>query len=106
MRAMNHLELAVDEAVTNIIEHGYGSGGAEMNIDIIVTQAGGVFKVTIVDEGPPFNPLQMNDPNPETPLEERGGGGWGVFFIKKLMDTVDYQYVSNRNHLIMTKQIG
>ena len=105
MRDVNHCELAVDEAVTNIIEHSYGSRGADKVIDIIVREDSSKFSITIVDEGPPFDPLQGQEPDPLQALEDRPdqGGGWGVFFIKKLMDDVGYQYRAERNHLTMVK---
>ncbi|MEM6281037.1 MAG: ATP-binding protein [Chloroflexota bacterium] len=107
MRDANHLELAVDEAVTNIIEHGYGGSGGGRSIDIIVSEDGSQFKITIVDEGPPFDPLSLKDPDPTgKDVEDLDIGGWGFFFIKKVMDSVYYQYKSDRNHLIMTKKMG
>lgn len=108
MRDVNHLELAIDEAVTNIVEHSYGDDGANKSIDIVIDEDGHTFKVTVIDEGPPFNPLQIDLPNPADNLDARPeqGGGWGVFFIKKLMDKVEYEFAANKNHLIMVKHIG
>lgn len=105
-QAVNHLELAVDEAITNIIEHGYGPDAGKKSIELIIREDGGDFKVTIVDEGPPFNPLGATDPNPLAGLDDRPdyGGGWGLFFIKKVMDAVNYEYTSNRNRLTMVKR--
>jgi anti-sigma regulatory factor (Ser/Thr protein kinase) len=59
-----------------------------------------------VDEGPPFDPLNLQDPDPTvSEVEELSIGGWGIFFIKKVMDSVYYQYKADRNHLIMTKKM-
>lgn len=104
-RDINHCELAVDEAITNIIEHGYGHKGSDKVIDIIIREDGERFIITILDEGPPFDPLNMQEPDPLAILDERAsnGGGWGVFFIKKVMDDVGYSYASNRNRLEMVK---
>lgn len=108
MRDVNHCELAVDEAVTNIIEHGYGANGSDKVVDIVVKADNNQFVITIIDDGPPFNPLETHEPDPLAALEERPdyGGGWGVFFIKKLMDEVGYRYSTQRNHLIMVKRRG
>lgn len=108
MRDVNHCELAVDEAVTNIIEHGYGQEGASKSIEILVKSQTDYFSITIVDDGPAFDPLGMEEPDPLSALEDRpaNGGGWGVFFIKKLMDDVDYEYRANRNHLKMVKRLA
>ena len=105
MRDVNQVELAVDEAVTNIIEHAYGGAATNKGIDIIINASGAHFEVTIVDEGPKFDPLNATNPDPAAVLDDRKIGGWGVFFIKKVMDGVDYKYAANRNHLIMTKKI-
>jgi serine/threonine-protein kinase RsbW len=104
-RDVNHCELAMDEAITNIVEHGYGADGGDKSIDIIVIDKTDRLEITIVDNGPPFNPLRAENPDPLASLDERAenGGGWGVFFIKKVMDNVDYQHVSGRNHLMMVK---
>lgn len=106
VKDVNHLELAVDEAVTNIIEHAYGNGSADKPIEIIIYKDPKRFKVTIVDEGPPFDPLTLDEPDPTASIEDRNIGGWGLFFIKKVMDTVDYRYAANKNHLIMEKHIS
>jgi len=106
VRDINHCELAIDEAVTNIIEHGYGAEGADKVIDIVLNEQPDRITITIMDDGPPFDPLGRDDPDPLSALEERPshGGGWGVFFIKRLMDDVGYKYSSNRNHLMMVKE--
>lgn len=100
-----HCELAVDEACTNIIEHGYGYNGADHVIEIICQVKSPNFIISISDDSPPFNPLARPDPDPDAGLEERSSGGWGVFFIKKVMDQVSYAYRGNRNHLVMMKRI-
>jgi serine/threonine-protein kinase RsbW len=105
MRDVNHCELAVDEAITNIVEHGYGGHGADYVVDIAITEAGDRFMITIADDSEPFDPLQMEDPDPLSELEARPehGGGYGLFFIKKVMDQVWYDYIGNRNQLTMVK---
>ncbi|PJF20705.1 MAG: ATP-binding protein, partial [Phototrophicales bacterium] len=61
--------------------------------------------VTILDDAIPFNPLECAEPNPTAALEEREGGGWGIFFVKKYMDRVTYQYAEQRNQLTLEKRI-
>lgn len=100
-----HCQLAVDEACTNIIEHGYGFNGADHFIEIICQVKSPYFIIGISDDSPAFNPLARPDPDPESALDERSTGGWGVFFIKKVMDQVSYAYRGNRNHLVMMKRI-
>jgi serine/threonine-protein kinase RsbW len=105
-RGVYHCRLAVEEACTNVIEHGYQFDGANKSIDIVTQQYSDSFVITIVDDAPPYNPLLKPEPDPRTPLWEREEGGWGVAFIKKVMDQVDYIHEDNRNHLIMIKRLN
>lgn len=104
-RAVHHCYLAVDEACTNIVEHGYGPNCDYCIIEVSCRADESAFTITIVDDSPSFDPLVRADPDPSTPISERGEGGWGIFFIKKLMDSVTYSYSDNRNRLVMVKQI-
>jgi serine/threonine-protein kinase RsbW len=104
-RAAHHCVLAADEACTNVIEHGYGVDGSGQVIDIWCRKEGDTFVITVLDDSPIFNPLTTPDPNPTVSLNEREPGGWGIFFIKKLMDHVVYDRVGSRNRLLMLKRI-
>ena len=104
-RASHHCRLAVDEACTNIIEHGYGGDDPGKVIDVRCIAERSALRIEIIDDGPAFNPLNLMMPDPLALLEERGTGGWGVFFIKRLMDGVAYEFHDGRNHLIMIKSL-
>ena len=103
-QAIQHCQLAVDEACTNIIEHAYQSN-RERSIEIKCTYTPFVFTIIITDDGPAFNPLLRTDPDPRTELHERGEGGWGVYFIKQLMDEVYYMRNGSYNHFTMQKHL-
>lgn len=102
-QAVHHCQLAVDEACTNVIEHAYGAGGGDEAIDITCRLVGDRFTISVYDSGPAFDPLRQADPSPAAPLEQRQPGGWGIYFIKKVMDEVVYRYEANQNHLTMIK---
>lgn len=104
-RAVYHCQMAVDEACTNIIEHGYGKSDDKNAIDIVCLQNDTAFKITIMDDSPAFNPLVQTDPDPKANLDKRSIGGWGIYFIKKLMDDVHYHHEGKRNHLHLTKRL-
>lgn len=105
-RAIHHCYLAVDEACTNIIEHGYRANCADCVIDVSCQSDEQALTITITDDSHPFDPLLRPDPNAQAPLSERGAGGWGIFFIKKLMDKVSYSYEDGRNRLVMVKKLN
>jgi serine/threonine-protein kinase RsbW len=97
------VQMAVDEACANIIEHAYGSEGkGDIRIDCISQEAG--LEVIIIDQGRPFEPDQIPRLDPATPLEERTRRGMGLFFIYKLMDRVEYRFNTPQgNKLILFK---
>lgn len=103
--AIHNCELAVDEMCTNIIEHAYQMQGESKSIQLICQTNPPFFDITLIDEGPPFDPLSHVEPNPKTPLENRGEGGWGIYFVKKVMDTVSYQRRGIFNYLLMRKRL-
>lgn len=103
-KALHSCQLAVDEACTNIVEHSY-QGQPDQVIDILCIQEAAGFIITVMDDGPPFDPLKQSPPDPEMPLDHRKVGGWGVYLIKQLMDAVTYEYLNGRNHLRMTKRL-
>lgn len=90
-KAVYAVQMAVDEACTNIIEHAYkGEGNGQIQITCSI-QADGL-QITIVDQGQPFNPDQVPDFNTTASLPERKRRGMGIFFIYNLLDRVDYQF--------------
>ncbi|MCU0496931.1 MAG: ATP-binding protein [Anaerolineae bacterium] len=103
-----HCALSVEEVCTNIIEHGYeGDPNHDIEIACYVIINGGerFFSITISDDAPAFNPLSIPDPDPATPLWEREGGGWGIFFVKKYMDRIAYAHHHHRNHFTFDKAL-
>ncbi len=102
-RAVYHCQMAVDEACTNIIEHGYG--GREGTIDLECHILDDRLVISITDDSPRFNPLEIEEPNPDASLDDRSGGGWGIYFMKKMMDEIHWSYRGGRNRLTMIKRL-
>jgi serine/threonine-protein kinase RsbW len=102
---MHDVQMAVDEACTNVIEHAY-RGKPDGTIDIVCNQRGSEFIVTISDFGARFDPKKIELPKTHDPLPKRRIGGLGLFFMRKLMDRVEFDFESGRgNRLTMTKKI-
>ena len=100
---VNKIELAVDEACTNVIEHAYQHDETK-DIDIAIKI--GLQKLTIVvmDRGRSFNVRQINLPDMKDYLAELRVGGLGIYLMKTLMDEVDYHTgPGNRNEVRMVK---
>ena len=99
------VQMAVDEACTNVIEHAY-HGRTDGTIDIFCEQRGKEFVVVVQDFGEPFDPRKVAKPKTRDPLSRRNIGGLGLFFMHKLMDRVDFEFSSqNGNRLTMVKKI-
>ncbi|HHX66205.1 MAG TPA: ATP-binding protein [Chloroflexi bacterium] len=97
------VQMAVDEACTNAIEHAY-QGRSDGNVWICCYIEGDDFVVRVTDEGQPFDPSIISSPDTKAPLEEREIGGLGLFFMQKLMDSVVFLPGRNRgNQVIMRK---
>jgi anti-sigma regulatory factor (Ser/Thr protein kinase) len=98
------LKLAVDEACTNIITHGY----ADMNpgsIILVLEFDSGRVVVDITDFGHPFEPYEPPAPDVEAGLEELPMSGFGLFFIYQTMDDVGYRTAEDGNHLTFVKRL-
>lgn len=100
------LQLATDEACTNVIEHAYGGEGVgNLRIDWRIN--GHDFAIIIHDNGRSFNPEDVPAPSgrEENNLDLRVGG-LGLYFMRNLMDKVSFQFnESHGNILTMTKRL-
>jgi len=96
--------LAVDEAITNIILHGYK--GRSGQIEIGIQAEDGAIAITIRDRAPKFDPTKLPKPDISQPLEKRKPGGMGVYLMRSNMDRVDYRRSEDGvNELKLVKQI-
>jgi len=99
------LQLAADEAASNIIEHAYeGVDGGSIEIDCEVH--GDTLTITMRDEGKTFDPANVKPPNLKADLSERQIGGLGVYLMRKLMDEIHYETQGTINILTMIKRRG
>jgi serine/threonine-protein kinase RsbW len=99
------LKLAVDEACTNIITHGY-AGMNPGSIILSLEMAPNKVVVTITDFGHPFEPSEASAPDVEAGLEDLRMGGFGLFFIYQTMDEINYETTEDGNHLTFIKQLS
>lgn len=103
-RELEDVQMAVDEAVTNVIEHGYG-GRRDGQIQIRFALDQRTLVVEIRDFGKPFDARQVKAPKIRGPLSRRPVRGLGIFFIKKLMDEVEFSRDAYSNLTRMTKRL-
>jgi serine/threonine-protein kinase RsbW len=93
------VELAVDEACSNIIEHAYGvENGGE--IECTCETEGDSLTVILRDHGKPFEPERVKMPDITAKVEDRTAGGLGIYMIKKLMDEVRFEALGDAGNLL------
>jgi len=97
------VELSVDEACTNIIEHAYGGEG-KGDIDLSVEITDQEFIVILHDQGSPFDPAKVPIPYHNVPLEELKPRGVGLFLIRKMMDEVQFEFSPDRGNILTLRK--
>ncbi|RJP55104.1 MAG: ATP-binding protein [Anaerolineaceae bacterium] len=98
------LQLATDEAASNIIEHAY-AGIPDATLSVACEVRGDEIVITLQDTGRPFDPENVREPNLKADLSNRQIGGLGIYLMRKLMDSVQYEANANAgNTLTMTKR--
>lgn len=94
-----NIQLATDEAASNIIEHAY-----EKISDGILELSCGMqddaIKITLIDRGESFDPSEVPLPDLKADLSDRKIGGLGIFLMRKLMDEVHYEPKSDKSNVL------
>jgi len=86
---LKRIELAVEEAVSNVIKHAFGPDEVA-NFDIVCGRIAGGMEVCIRDKGVPWDPTLEEDYQPDADLETQSGRGLGGFLIRQLMDQYEF----------------
>jgi serine/threonine-protein kinase RsbW len=98
------LILAVNEAATNIVAHGYR--GQPGTIEIELRLQGDAIEITLRDQAPLFDPTQVPTPDMSLPLHKRPLGGMGVHVTRELMDDIRYRVTpAGGNELLLVKRV-
>ena len=98
------LNLALEEAVTNVILYAYPKG-IYGPVELDASREGDSLKFVLSDSGKPFDPTARPDADINASLEDRQIGGLGIHLVRSIMDAVSYEYRDGRNILTMTKNI-
>jgi serine/threonine-protein kinase RsbW len=104
-RALYEIQLAVDEACANVVDHAY-QGVDPGDIEVLCRLDDQILTVQVRDWGRGFDLASVSDPDLDAPLEERTLGGLGLFLVKQVMD--DVQFASDPelgNELMMSKRL-
>jgi sigma-B regulation protein RsbU (phosphoserine phosphatase) len=95
--------MALDDLLTNVVSYGYNDE-QQHKIGVRISVVESSIVVVITDDGMPFNPFQMENPNTKASIEERDMGGLGIHLVKKMFDHVAYHRNIEKNVVTLVKQ--
>ena len=99
------LELAVDEACANVIEHAYGPDVTK-EVSVRATLDDDTIHIDVVDTGKGFDPTAVSQKEVDQLVAERKSGGLGLRLMNTLMDEVHYEVIpGQKNELRMVKRL-
>ena len=98
--------IALEEVVTNIIAYAYKDCRDQFIKISVIPPANGALVLRVEDNGRPFNPLKVKEPELTYDIENCDIGGLGIHLVRKLMDDVSYNYHECKNVLEMKKSIN
>lgn len=105
MKAMVQIDVAIDELFSNIARFAYDNGTGSATVTFEVSENPPAAKITFIDNGKPFNPLERDDPDITLSAEERSIGGLGIFMVKKTMNSMNYEFKNGQNILTIIKNL-
>ena len=104
-RGLYHAELAFEELVANIIRHAYGERNKGMHsIDVSVCVGGEEIALTVEDDGPAFDPLQVPAPPLPSTIEDARIGGLGLPLVRMVAKRLEYARLAGRNRVSLSIQ--
>jgi sigma-B regulation protein RsbU (phosphoserine phosphatase) len=98
------LNLALEEAVTNVILYAYPEGSDGL-VDIEAVIRKDQLRFVISDSGKPFDPTAAPEADITLGVDDRPIGGLGIFLVRNIMDDVRYERTDGKNILTMTKNL-
>ena len=100
-----NLNLVLEEAVSNVILYAYPKEESQ-EISLLAKMSGSNLVFVLTDSGKEFDPTQAPDADITLSAEERQIGGLGIFLIRQIMNTVEYQRIDGKNVLTLGKQLN
>lgn len=105
LKVIMEINLALDEIFTNIVSYGYKDQEQHL-IHIHLSLAEKELNIRVEDDGFPFNPLEIPEPDLNLPLEERKTGGLGIHFVRNMLEELKYERLRGKNILVMKKKLN
>ena len=98
------MNLAIEEAVVNVMKYAYPSGTrGDVTVEAVSDDVR--LKFTIIDSGKPFDPTVQADADISLSAKERSIGGLGIHLVRQIMDSINYERIDNLNVLTLRKKV-
>ena len=95
-----NLNLALEEAVSNVILYAYPEGTDNV-VDIEAKADGNQVSFVITDSGKPFDPTAKEEVDIDAEITDRPIGGLGIHLVRTIMDKVSYERKEEKNILTL-----
>ncbi len=106
MPAVFQLNLALEEAVVNVMNYAYpDESGMPVELEAKTDESSDTICFVLSDEGIAFDPTQQDDPDITLSAEERNIGGLGIFLVQQMMQSVAYERSGGKNILTMIYKV-
>lgn len=89
--------IVFDEVISNVLNH--NTAGSEPTITVRLRIAPGEIFAEVLDDGPPFDPLSLPEPDLSLSVEDRPIGGLGIHLVRELTDSLGYSHDGRCNRL-------
>ena len=107
MKDLLAIQLALEETVTNVINHGYkGEAPGSRHFTVELNGENDAIRMVVKDNAAAYDPLSRPPVDTSLPIEERPIGGLGVHLVKNLMQRTRYEYVDGHNVLTMERTLN
>ena len=103
MKIQSAVDVCLEELFVNIAHYAYPGRDGTAVIDVEADGLQKFVSIRLADNGIRFNPLAKPDPDTTLQAEERSIGGLGIFMVKQMMDSVEYEYADGKNILTIKK---
>ena len=94
------INLALEEAVCNVIQYAYPAGTTgKLNLEAV--RDGNRLRFTLTDGGKAFDPTAVPEADLTASVEDRPIGGLGIHLVRSIMDSIRYARLDGKNVLTM-----
>ena len=103
-RVAKIIRLVCEELVVNVVDYAYPDG-VDGYLDVDIDRDDRAITIQLRDGGVEFNPLERDMPDTTIPLKDRPIGGLGIFLVRELMDSINYERTGGKNILTLIKKL-